>query len=285
MIEPESTVVALEIPIEAITLTASAADLAEASCLPRASTLTVVVSRAPGTSVARSSALTVGARLFSVTVPAAAADISPKLMADALTSDVICDLLSASTSIALPVPTTDKPVTLPATTAGVLRSIAASVLFRIVLRAFAPPPAKLPPLLIDSANATAVDLASIRASSVACTLMSPSALTSERSISADVVLEISLVAVETPTASEAPNTPKEAAIDTACTTVSIFEVSEVETVMPPSTSIPAPVVLVINAWVCDPTRFTELAPAPDSATATLPPAMAAEPENTVASMV
>ena len=123
-------------------------------------------------------------------------------------------------------------------------------------------------MLIESENAMAVDSESMRASSVARTVMSPAAFTSERSMIAEVLLAISLVAVDTPTATEPPNMPNDAATDTANTVESIDEVSEASTVMLPSTSIPAPVELAMKACVCDPTRLTALAPAPESAAAT-----------------
>ena len=118
-------VVASDVPTEMPVLTASELDFAIAFCSPRASTTTCVVSRDPGTSVARNKALTVGASVFSVTVPAAAAAIRPKLSAAAFTSALVSDLLSASTVSVLPVLTTDRPVSLPGTLSGVLRSNAA----------------------------------------------------------------------------------------------------------------------------------------------------------------
>ncbi len=247
MIEPASIVLASEVPTEMPVLTASEFEVAIAFCRPRASTTTCVVSREPGTSVARSSAFTVGASVFSVTVPAAAAAIRPKLSAAAFTSALVSDLPSASTVRVLPVVTTDNPVSLPATLSAVLRSTAAYVLLRMVLNALAPPPANDTPMLIDSENAMAVDSASIRASSVARTVMSPTALTRDRSMSADVVLAISLVAVDTPTATEPPNMPNDAETDTANTVESMDEASDASTVMPPSTSMPAPVLLPMNA--------------------------------------
>ncbi len=75
--------------------------------------------------------------------------------------------------------------------------------------------------------------------------------------------------------------PKDAEIETAKTVESMDEVSDASTAMPPSTSMPAPVLFAMNAWVCEPTRLTALAPAPEIATATCPPAAAAEPANTV----
>ena len=125
MIEPASIVDANEVPTEMPVLTASELDFAMAFWRPRASTTTCVVSRDPGTSVARNKALTVGASVFSVTVPAAAAAIRPKLSAAAFTSALVSDLLSASTVRFLPVVTTDSPVSLPGTLSGVLRSTAA----------------------------------------------------------------------------------------------------------------------------------------------------------------
>ena len=99
-----------------------------------------------------------------------------------------------------------------------------------------------------------------------------------------MVLATVFSASETPSASEPPARPKEAATDTASTLESMSERSRALTVMPPSTSTPAPVVPAMKAWVCEPTRLTVLAPAPPSATPTVPPAMATEPETTRARM-
>ena len=154
----------------------------------------------------------------------------------------------------------------------------------IVLKALAPPPANDTPMLIDRAKAIAVDSASMLASSMALTVMLPSASSSARSTWASTVLLISLVAVDTPMATEPPNMPKEAATETAKTEESMAEVSVASTETSPSTSMPAPVVWAMKARVCEPTRLTALAPAPLSAAAICPPAAATEPEKTVESI-
>ena len=142
-------------PIDAPELTLSASLRAWACCRATATTSTVPVSGSARISVVLTAARTEGVSRLTASVPAAAAATRPKLAAAASTSALAVDWPSACTRSLPPTRISVLPASLPATGAPPLRSMKAWVEVAMVLYEFAPPPARLPPMLTLSATATA----------------------------------------------------------------------------------------------------------------------------------
>ena len=123
------------------------------------------------TSVALTKASTTGESLLLVCVPAAAAATKPKLAAAARTRALVLEALRALTVMSWAAYSSLKPVMLLLTGASPLRPDQARVVVSMVLKAFAPPPAKDKPTLAEMATAVAVEEASMLADSRATMLI------------------------------------------------------------------------------------------------------------------
>ena len=171
-----------------------------------------------------------GRSTLSATVPAAAAPTAPKATAAAMTwLSVDTALLAVSSKV--PGVLTDERLT-PA------ESIQASVRVSMVLTDLAPPPETAPPMLASMATAATVDLDLMVASSLACRVTSPAALTTAPLNTACTTLEMWLSATEIATATDAPAELADKATDTAITLASMAELSRASSSTAPSTTMP-----------------------------------------------
>ena len=238
-----------------------------ASCRPSAWMST---SRAV-TVLASIPAVTTGRRTMSVTVPLAAAAISPRLAAVASTT-------------AVPSIRPDASIRRSPWSAMSASASCALIAESITADARAPPPAR-PTRPADAA--TACDIESMTACPVAETTMSPAPSTEAPSRPTAICWSIRLSASDTPIAA-APPMPMAAASDTALALASMVDRSVATKVTSPSDSIaesPLVAELLASDWMITSTLFSVVTPAPLRLTAVAPADTAAEATKMSARMV